>query len=203
VAVDTTADVDVAYSCIEGPLAPGEGNLNVDPLFVAAGEYDFARTSAVEIAGSVAELPAFEVVPGDFRLREDSPAHDAALTELAAERDIAGRDRPCGDEADQGAHERCPEVGGISFLRGDADANGARELNDALRVLGHLFIGTAPLSCAAAADTDDSGVLDVTDATFLLDHLFLGGLQPPEPFATCGADPTTDDLGCAAYPPCL
>ena len=48
-----------------------------------------------------------------------------------------------------------------------------------------------------AADADDSGELNLSDAVWIFRYLFLGGDAPPDPGpATCGEDPTDDDLGC-------
>jgi hypothetical protein len=70
--------------------------------------------------------------------------------------------------------------------------------SDAICLLGYLFLGEPEPPCLDAADADDSGELDLTDAVRVLDHLFLGGDAPPDPGpATCGEDPTEDDLGCA------
>lgn len=96
-----------------------------------------------------------------------------------------------------------PQAWGTSFVRGDVDSNGSREITDAVRILGHLFLGDpSDLSCEDAADADDSGLLNITDAICLLTHLFLGGLEPPPPYRECGEDPTEDDLTCASFPRC-
>jgi hypothetical protein len=88
------------------------------------------------------------------------------------------------------------------FRRGDSDASGTLQLTDAVFMLNYLFrSGPAP-SCADAADADDNGAIQITDAVLTLNHLFLGGPAPPEPFGSCGADSTADDLGCAAFPAC-
>jgi len=98
-------------------------------------------------------------------------------------------------------HLRSPAV---RFRRGDANADGAVDLADAIFTLNHLFrSGEAPV-CADAADADDTLGLDLTDPIFLLDHLFRSGpgLQPPGS-SDCGDDPTPDDLGDCRYPPNL
>ena len=82
-----------------------------------------------------------------------------------------------------------------SFRRGDADANGAASITDAIVILGSLFLGTGPLSCLDAADADDSGGVDLTDAVFLLAHLFQAGAPPPAPGPeACGRDLSGDAL---------
>ncbi|MBI4600697.1 MAG: PKD domain-containing protein, partial [Planctomycetes bacterium] len=96
------------------------------------------------------------------------------------------------------------------FVRGDADATGVINLTDALRVLLYLFSGGAEPPCFDAADADDNGQLQLTDAIRILGWLFLGNPAPlpPSPSvaefppADCGVDPSADELGCAAFPPC-
>jgi hypothetical protein len=86
-----------------------------------------------------------------------------------------------------------------AFIRGDADLDGATTLADAVRVLRHLFEGSADLACEDAADADDNEVLNVTDPIRILAHLFLGAMPPPPPHPEPGSDPTRGGpLGCAA-----
>lgn len=87
------------------------------------------------------------------------------------------------------------------FRRGDANADGAVDLADAIFTLNHLFrSGEAPV-CPDAADADDTVGLDLTDPIFLLDHLFRSGpgLQAPGS-SDCGDDPTPDALSDCRYP---
>ncbi|MBI4600884.1 MAG: hypothetical protein HY721_02890 [Planctomycetes bacterium] len=89
------------------------------------------------------------------------------------------------------------------FLRADANADGQRNLTDAVTTLHFLFAGKADaVPCQDAADADDNGAVDVSDAVYSLNHLFRGGPQPPEPFGECGADPAGDGLGCASFGAC-
>jgi CotH protein/lamin tail-like protein len=88
------------------------------------------------------------------------------------------------------------------FRRGDANADGQRDIADAIHILFFLFGGGADLACSKSADVDDSGALDLTDPVALLDFLFLEGAQPAEPFAACGPDPTADELLCVSFDPC-
>ncbi len=90
---------------------------------------------------------------------------------------------------------------GRDFQRGDADANGRRDITDAVRVLLFLFAGEAPPPCTKAADANDDGVLDIADPIYTLEFLFLGGRALPEPLG-CGRDRTADALGCEAFDPC-
>src|SRR5262249_25062044 len=92
---------------------------------------------------------------------------------------------------------------GPTFRRGDADANGAIELSDAIRILGFLFLGGAKPECMDAADFDDSGNVDISDAVSDLSYLFLGGQPPADPGPkVCGpdklqeADQGLPELGC-------
>jgi hypothetical protein len=89
------------------------------------------------------------------------------------------------------------------FRRGDADANAAIELTDAIFVLEFMFLGGARPSCLDAADADDNGAIELTDAIFILEFMFLGGPAPPAPFPNCGTDPTADNLApCVRQPEC-
>jgi hypothetical protein len=86
------------------------------------------------------------------------------------------------------------------FRRGDADANGRVELNDAIATLNFLFRESDPLTCADAADVDDNGQLALTDAVFLLNWLFLEGDEPRPPGpTTCAPDPDSDELETCEY----
>ncbi|HVR75719.1 MAG TPA: hypothetical protein VMT52_15395, partial [Planctomycetota bacterium] len=88
------------------------------------------------------------------------------------------------------------------FRRGDSNADGRRDLSDAITVLGYLFLGTAPPPCLDAADFDDAGSIQLTDAIGILEWLFHGSSPPPAPTDACGEDPTADDLTCDSFPSC-
>lgn len=94
--------------------------------------------------------------------------------------------------------------GPSAFIRGDANADGAADLSDAIAILGFLFLHDPPvLPCRESADADDSGRLDISDGISLLNFLFLGRPPPPQPFPACGDDGATpDDLGCETFAPC-
>jgi uncharacterized protein (DUF362 family) len=85
------------------------------------------------------------------------------------------------------------------FQRGDANSDGDIDIADPIRILVHLFVGSAPLPCIAAADADDGGTVDVSDAIGILMHLFVGPASIAPPFPLCGLDPTPD-LVCEASP---
>ena len=103
------------------------------------------------------------------------------------------------DEDGDGVPDECRDA---PFRRGDSNADGLRDLTDAIFILFHLFLCGAEPGCEKSADSDDSGVLDLSDAVHLLGHLFLGGPAPASPLEACGFDPTEDDLGCDDFPPC-
>lgn len=118
--------------------------------------------------------------------------------------DLDGNPRPCGDAVDIGVYEhQTGDCAGSAtrFRRGDADADGRRNIADAVLVLGFLFLGGREPGCPDAADADDGGTINLADAVYLLEWLFRGGAAPAPPFPGCGADPTVDDLGCGTPPP--
>jgi len=97
---------------------------------------------------------------------------------------------------------------GTLFKRGDANADGARDIADAVCVLGYLF-GTPDDPCKAqvplcfdAADANDDGGIDIADGISILSHLFGNSGPLPEPFESCGLDPSEDELGCESFGPC-
>jgi hypothetical protein len=85
----------------------------------------------------------------------------------------------------------------VTFVRGDADQDGAVTLTDAILILDHLFRGGARPACADAADADDSGAMSLTDAVAILLRLFQGGAPLPAPYPGRGGDPTPDGLACS------
>lgn len=88
------------------------------------------------------------------------------------------------------------------FRRGDADADGRIEITDAVRILGHLFLGNAALPCLDAADADDADGVQLTDAVRILGYLFLGTPAPLPPGVECGMDPGQDQIDCDTYNNC-
>ena len=84
-----------------------------------------------------------------------------------------------------------------SFIRGDANGDGALNIADAIFNLGFLFT-QGPGPCLDAMDANDDGSNNIADAIFALDILFGGGGTTPDaPFPACGEDPTADVLDCA------
>lgn len=92
------------------------------------------------------------------------------------------------------------------FNRGDTNADGLFNIADMINLLGVLFPSGSPVSfpCDDAGDTNDDGLLNIADAINGLGVLFPSGSPAliPAPFGTCGEDPTSDALDCAAFPAC-
>ena len=96
-------------------------------------------------------------------------------------------------------HAGLPVRGAIFRLRVNGD--GTAHVSDAVRILGYLFLGESEVGCPDALDANDDGAIDLTDPIRLLGHLFLGQPPLPEPFESCGPDPTPhDNMGCWESP---
>lgn len=92
-----------------------------------------------------------------------------------------------------------PLTGG--FRRGDCNGDGSVDISDPINTLEMLFLGTFEITCNDACDSNDDGAVDISDASSTLRFLFLGNaVIPPPGFNNCGADPTADEIGCAAQP---
>lgn len=90
----------------------------------------------------------------------------------------------------------------VPFRRGDASPNGGVDLADATFIFNYLFQGGSAPECFDAADADDSGNVDISDGIYILAYKFQGGPPPPPPGpASCGPEPTPDELRCAGYSP--
>ncbi|MEM7165649.1 MAG: hypothetical protein AAF581_09300 [Planctomycetota bacterium] len=95
--------------------------------------------------------------------------------------------------------------GSQQFERGDVDASGTINLQDAIIALGVLFPQGTPMAlmCEAATDVNDDDAHNLADVIVLLSYLFVGGSPPPEPpLGACGVDPTPGSLTCDTFPPC-
>ena len=92
-----------------------------------------------------------------------------------------------------------PQGSGRTFVRGDVNGDGTRNLSDPIFLLVHLFLGGEAPGCLDAGDANDDGSLEITDAIYSLSFQFLGGPPPASPFPDCGPDPTPDGLGCEAF----
>lgn len=90
----------------------------------------------------------------------------------------------------------------VSFIRGDADADGAVGLNDAVFCLHALFFFDVDPPCFRALDVNESGDVDLSDAISILILLFrpeIGPLAPLDP--ECRAV-SPGGLSCQSFPPC-
>ncbi len=95
------------------------------------------------------------------------------------------------------------ECSGDPFVRGDANADGRRNVADAIAILNRLFGDASPGSCRDADDVNDDGGVQISDAIALLLHLFGTGWESlPAPDTQCDVDPVADRLECASFPPC-
>ncbi|HLU47922.1 MAG TPA: hypothetical protein VK116_07550, partial [Planctomycetota bacterium] len=139
-----------------------------------------------------ADVTEIEVIIDD--LGAGNPPENASIKGIAIR-------KLTDDEAAQ-VGAPCGGATGPIFLRGDADASGALNLTDAIRILTFLFVGNVEVSCLDAADSDDSGALNLTDGIFVLNYLFVGlSPAPPPPFPECGPDPTDDSTACEVSQP--
>ena len=84
-----------------------------------------------------------------------------------------------------------------SFIRGDVNDDGVRDITDAVTILLFLFVGGVEIRCEKAADIDDNGVLEISDPVVLLSSLFVTGapIPPPGPIIPF-LDPSDDDISC-------
>ncbi len=89
-----------------------------------------------------------------------------------------------------------------AFQRGDVNADGERNISDAVFTLLFLFDGGPAPPCAKSADMDDDGILRLDDPVLLLDALFLGYSPPASPYGSCGPDQTDDEITCDSHAPC-
>ena len=72
--------------------------------------------------------------------------------------------------------------------------------DDAVNLLGYLFVGADEPGCLDGADANDDGAVDIGDPILILGYLFTDGIAPSEPFEKCGTDPTADSITCEVPP---
>ncbi len=146
-------------------------------------------------AGNIVADPLFMApASGDYRLQTDSPCIDSGDPDSAQD--------PDGTRADMGVFPYKHSAPEPSFVRGRVNDDATVDLADAVAILLHMFASLS-IGCADAADLTDDGALDVADAIRLLAYLFQEGAPPAAPAETCGADATSDPLGCAVSPTCI
>ena len=86
-----------------------------------------------------------------------------------------------------------------SFIRGDVEGSGSRDLSDVIAIFELLFLGDRAITCQDAADADDNGIVDFTDGIVLMKYLLTGtAVIPPPGMSAPWLDPTDDALGCDA-----
>ena len=88
-----------------------------------------------------------------------------------------------------------------TFLRGDANQDGAVNVADVVRILGWLFTGDAPLACLDAGDANNDDTVNIADPIYLFEHLFFEGTPIAAPFPECGAG-TAPALSCETSAVC-
>jgi hypothetical protein len=210
------ATLRISYSCIQSAEAwPGEGNINVDPILVRDGVFDFSRGRAAAFSDGEPWLPDFIVEEPEYRLRPDSPCINAGTPEAAPEADLEGTPRPCVGgmwidiDVDMGAYEYCgdePPVPRRRFIRGDANTDHGLDIADAIFTFKYLFASGRAPTCLDAGDANDNGQVNIADGIYVLQYLFVGGPAVPSPYPGCGIDTTADvggvDLGCKCYEGC-
>lgn len=103
---------------------------------------------------------------------------------------------PAEEEAGTGAFFELGVPHDASFIRGDANDDGAVDLSDAVYVLDHLFLGGAQPYCGDAADANDDGQVEISDPIVVLNALFQGTTVIPVPYPESGYDPSADELTC-------
>ncbi|MCA8961022.1 MAG: FG-GAP repeat protein [Planctomycetes bacterium] len=86
-----------------------------------------------------------------------------------------------------------------SFIRGDCNGDVSVNISDPITMLSYLFQGGA-VGCQKACDANDDGLVNLGDTIYLLAAIFSGGTPPPDPYPTCGQDPTSDALSCTTTP---
>ncbi len=115
--------ITVAYSVVQGGFA-GPGNLNANPMFVAAGSDDLsllAGSPASDAGSSSRYSGPFVDLAGNDRAVDDPGAPDSGEA-------IAG------PIVDMGAHEM--QAGAVPSCPGDVDGDGAVGITDLLQMLG-------------------------------------------------------------------
>jgi hypothetical protein len=67
-----------------------------------------------------------------------------------------------------------------TWLVGDADGNGARNVSDAVRIVNYIFSGGLPPNPhpVGSGDADCNHMVNISDAVYLIRHIFEGGPAP-------------------------
>src|SRR5512142_1302592 len=88
------------------------------------------------------------------------------------------------------------------FIRGDANADGKKDIADAIQIVYFVALSGPASTCQKAADLDDNGAIELSDAVYFLNWYFLNKTAPKAPFPACGTDPTADSLTCVSFKGC-
>ena len=163
-AVEAGSTLSASYSCIKGATVwEGDGNINLDPLFVWPGTYDFQQMYEFVVDGRQYKAPNMIVHAPNLEPRPGSPAIDAGTAAGAPASDLAGRARPFGAGIDMGAYESHGDPGaGGQTLRVPGDFATIQEALDAaadadtVLVLPGEYVLAEPLDFNRFADPDDS-----------------------------------------------
>ncbi len=176
--------------------------MDQDPLFVKPGLLELTRVQLFAGAKMDYQVPDFILEAPDLHLEAGSPALDAGTADGAPATDLEGRARPCGSSVDIGAYEQgdCPI--GVSFIRGDSNADGKVDISDAVFTLAHLFLGGTSPSCMKSADGNKDERVDLSDGVYVLNYLVLGGPTPAPPYPACGQDAAPGGPTCESHAPC-
>jgi hypothetical protein len=64
------------------------------------------------------------------------------------------------------------------FVCGDADGSAAVDIDDAVYLIDHIFVGGSPPEPLEAGDANCSGSVDIDDIVYLVSFIFAGGNPP-------------------------
>ncbi len=177
---------------------PGEGTYTVTCTAIDDTDDDILYTfSADDGAGTVLAPASQDGNMAQFDLTEGTWTVTCTVDD-DPECDDAAADATCTDDI-------VVTTGGeVLFRRGFVNSDDSVNIADAVAMLSYLFAGGEEPACKDAADANDDEGLNIADAVTILGYLFGGAGTLPEPFETCGVDPTPGDpdLGCESFPSC-
>lgn len=182
------------------PLAPGDFQLS-------GGRYFDINTDARFSGNIVITLAYIDTNPADEveDLQNKILHYTGSIWE-----DVTIEVRPAMDQVDGRVSSLSPfvlvkpkeTILSIPFRRADANADGERDISDAVFILLDLFVDGFSGACADAEDVNDDGQIDISDPIVLLYYLFRKGADLPAPGPELsGYDLSEDSLGCVSYNP--
>ncbi|MBI4586975.1 MAG: hypothetical protein HY717_23430 [Planctomycetes bacterium] len=86
-----------------------------------------------------------------------------------------------------------------SFIRGDANDDGAVDVSDVVSTLRYLFLGMEAPYCPDAADSNDNGEIEISDPVLVLLSIFQGSGPIRAPYPEQDFDPTADESSCRPF----